>query len=197
MSILNAYAPTDSTKSDTAKSSFYSALSKAKKYLDEFPKFKVVALGDFNATISTMSKDSGAWDQVLGHNNSDRVTTNNNGERLLMWCLKNKILLANTLFRSKRIHRETWQNPATKRWKRIDYIGVSKWLFRFIRSCRVFIGPSALFQTDHRLLVMNIDFPATKRELSHYLPSKKREPKLKIDSVALRETPAHRRLLVP
>ena len=107
-----------------------------------------------------------------------------------MWCLKNKILLANTLFRSKRIHRETWQNPATKRWKRIDYIGVSKWLFRFIRSCRVFIGPSALFQTDHRLLVMNIDFPATKRELSHYLPSKKREPKLKIDFVALRENPS-------
>ena len=56
MSILNAYAPTERTKSDAAKSSFYSALSKAKKYLDESPKFKVVTLGDFNATISSMSK---------------------------------------------------------------------------------------------------------------------------------------------
>ena len=37
---------------------------------------------------------------------------------------------------------------------------------------------------------MNIDFPATKRELSRYLPSKKREPQLKIDFVALRENPS-------
>ena len=187
LSILNAYAPTDSTKSDAAKSSFYSALSKAKKYLDESPKFKVVTTGDFNATISSMSKDSGAWDKVLGHNNSDRLPTSNNGERLLMWCLKNNIQLVNTMFRSKRIHRGTWFNEHTKKWKRIDYIGTCKWLLRFVRSCRVFIGPSALFQTDHRLLVMNIDFPATKRELNRYLPGKTREPKPKIDFIALRE----------
>ena len=166
LSIINAYSPTDCNKSNAAKSTFYSALTKAKKYLDETPKYKVVVVGDFNSTISAESKESGAWEQVLGHNNSDRVTTNNNGERLLMWCLKNKIKLANTLFRSKRIHRGTWLNQHTKKWKRIDYIGTCKWLLRFVTSCRVFIGPSALFDTDHRLLVMNIKFPATKRELS-------------------------------
>ena len=189
VSILNAYAPTENTKSEAAKSSFYSALSKAKKYLDESPKYKVVTLGDFNATISSMSKDSGAWDQVLGHNNSDRLPTSNNGDRLLMWCLKNKTHLVNTMFRSKRIHRETWFNQITKKWKRIDYIGTCKWLLRFVRSCRVFIGPSVLFKTDHRLLVMNINFPATKRELTRFLPVKTREPKPKIDFIALRENP--------
>ena len=59
---------------------------------------KVVVVGDFNSTILAESKESGDWEQVLGHNNSDRIATNNNGERLLMWYLKNKIKLANTLF---------------------------------------------------------------------------------------------------
>ena len=104
-----------------------------------------------------------------------------------MWCLKNKTKLVNTMFRSKRIHGETWFNQITKKWKRIDYIGTCKWILRFVRSCRVFIGPSVLFKTDHRLLVMTIDFPATKKELNHYLPSKTREPKPKIDFTALRE----------
>ena len=61
MSILNAYAPTDSTKSDAAKAGFYSALTKAKKRPEESPKFKVVTIGDFNATISSKSNDSGGW----------------------------------------------------------------------------------------------------------------------------------------
>ena len=47
------------------------------------PKFKMIVLGDFNATISADSKDSGAWDTALGHNNSGRVETNDNGERFL------------------------------------------------------------------------------------------------------------------
>ena len=181
LSIINAYSPTDCSKSDAAKSTFYSTLNKAKKYLDESPKFKLVTLGDFNSTISSESKDSGAWDQVLGHNNSDRVKTNNNGERLLMWCLKNKIKLVNTMFRSKRIHRETWLNSITKKWKRVDYIGTTSWLLQFVRSCRVFIGPSALFKTDQQLLVMEINFPATKRELSRQLPKRSQEPRPKDD----------------
>ena len=186
LSIINAYSPTETNKSDAAKSTFYAALTKAKKYLDETPKYKIVTMGDFNSTISSKSKDSGAWDQVLGHNNSDRVDTNNNGDRLLMWCLKNKIKLVNTLFRSKRIHRETWVNPITKKWKRIDYIGTCKWLLQFVTSCRVYIGPSALFDTDHRLLMMNIKFPATKRELRRQLPKRKREPRPKTDYALLR-----------
>ena len=85
---LNGYAPCDSTKSKTAKRGFYPALSKANKKLDETPKFKTIVLGDFNATISSQRKASGAWDAVLRHNNSDRIETTGNGERLLAWCKK-------------------------------------------------------------------------------------------------------------
>ena len=55
LTALNVYAPTETTKSDATKSAFYSALSKAKTYLEGTPKYKLVTLGDFNATISSQS----------------------------------------------------------------------------------------------------------------------------------------------
>ena len=56
LAILNSYAPTNSTKSESAKNYFYSALQKAKENLEKHPKFKIITLGDFNATIGTASK---------------------------------------------------------------------------------------------------------------------------------------------
>ena len=39
---------------------FNSAIRKAKNELDENPKYKLITLGDFNATLSSQSKASGA-----------------------------------------------------------------------------------------------------------------------------------------
>ena len=152
IAILNVYAPTDANKSDATKQAFYAALSKAKAELVSQPKYKLIVLGDFNATISSESKNTGAWDAVLGHNNSDRVETNGNGERFLSWCLKNKMQIVNSQFRSKRIHRETWRHAATGKWKRVDYICTTRWMSKFIQSCREYIGSSKNFDTDHRML---------------------------------------------
>ena len=188
--ILNVYAPTDCTKSQAAKSAFYVALDKAKDELDKNPKYKLVTLGDLNATISSDSKLSGSWDTILGHNNSDRVETNDNGNRLLAWCLKSRLKIMNTIFRTKRIHRETWRHPGTGKWKRVDYICTSSWVAQFVRSCRVFIGPSSLFDTDHRLLVMNVEFPATKLQLNFQLSrTVVREDKPLSNLLALRDDP--------
>ena len=179
------YSPTETTKSDSAKLAFYSALNKAKDEMDSKPKYKLIVLGDFNATISSASKDSGTWDAVLGNNNSDQVETNNNGERMLAWCLKNRMKITNTIFRTKRIHRETWRHAATGKWKRIDYICTSRWLMKFVRSCRVFIGPSRLFDTDHRVVVMDIEFPGTKKQLRKQLsvPTRTITPKTEYRAV--------------
>ena len=117
LAVLNAYAPTQSTKSEAAKITFYSALNKAKEELEQKPKYKVVTVGDFNATISSHSKECGSWDTILGHNNPDRQETNSNGERFLTWCLQNRMKIMNTFFRSKRIHRESWRHAATGKWK--------------------------------------------------------------------------------
>ena len=172
LALLNAYAPHDATPSEASKDSFYVALSKAKHELDKTPRFKIIPLGDFNATISSDSKSSGAWDSVLGRNNSDRVTTNGNGDRLLKWCVNNNMMIMNSFFASKRIHRETWRNPATGTWKRIDYICATRWVSKMVQNCRVYTGASRLFDTDHRLLVMTINFP-TKANLRSFLQKNK------------------------
>ena len=169
LALLNVYSPTDCTQSEAAKAAFYCALNKAKLVLDESPKYKMIAMGDWNATISAQSKASGAWDSILGYNNSDRVETNNNGERMLAWCSKHDMKIMNTIFRTKRIHRETWQHAATGKWKRIDYMCTTNWVAKYVRSCRVFTDASLVFDTDHRLLVMNLAFPASSRELRFQL----------------------------
>ena len=185
LSILNGYAPTDSTKSETAKSLFYTTMTKAKEQLEQTPRHKIIALGDFNATISSNSKECGSWDEVLGHNNSDRVATNGNGERLLTWCLQTKMKLINTSFRSKRIHRETWRHAATGKWKRVDYICAGKWVEKLVRSCRAYVGSEKTFDTDHRLMVMNISFPKSKHDLYVQVCKRKRDAKPTADVKAL------------
>ena len=196
LSILNGYAPTDSSVSESAKLGFYRALSKAKLKLDETPKFKTIVLGDFNATISSHSKATGVWDTILGHNNSDRVTTSENGEKFLAWCLKTKMKIVNTIFRTKRIHRGTWLHTPTGKWKRLDYICTSPWVLKFVRSCRVYIGPSKMFQTDHRLLAMEINFPTSKRYVKQFLlTGRSRETKQRRNYNVLRDDLAKRQEL--
>lgn len=160
LSTLNVYAPTDITKSESTKPAFYSALNKAKEKLDENPSYKIVVLLDFNATISSKSKESGSWDSILGHN-SDKVETNDNGECMLKWCLKN-LKITNSLFRSKRIHWEIWRHAAMGNWKRVDYICTSNRVYKMVKSCRVYIGPSGQFDSDDRMLAMDVTFPAMK-----------------------------------
>ena len=58
---------------------------------------------------------------------------------------------------------------------------------KFARKCRVYIGPSALFLTDHRLVVMDVQFPSTKKHLQHQLSRRpNREDIERTDYSALR-----------
>ena len=156
--------------------------------LDANPKYKLVAAGDFNATISSSSKESGLWDYSLGCNNSDTVETSDNGERFMEWCLLHNLKITNSFFRSKRKHHGTWKNPRTKKWVRKDYICTSNWMMKFVQRCRVYIGPSSLFLTDHRLLVMDITFPSTKKHLQKYLSRRPNyEERAVTDFAALRK----------
>ena len=196
LAILNVYSLTNATESEAAKSSFYATLNKAKQQLDGNPRYKVITLGDFNATISSHSKTSGTWDKILGNNNSDRIQTNDNGERMLKLCLQNNMRILNSIFRTKRIHRETRRHHGTGDWKRIDYICTTPWLERYVQSCRVHTKASLPYDTDHRLLVMNISFPSTKRDLKHQLSrSKASVSKPIVDYRALRDDPHIRQQL--
>ena len=103
LTLTCSYAPTNCS-SESAKSHFYGKLRQANKDMLKFNRFKSINLGDFNASIGMDSKNSGAWDNVLGSNNSSNLETNGNGESFLKFCSENRLRIINSIFRTKRIH---------------------------------------------------------------------------------------------
>jgi hypothetical protein len=60
-------------------------------------------------------------------------------------------------------------------------------MMKFVRSCRVYICPSQLFETDHHMIIMNVEFPSTRKQLQQRLVKPICEPALKTDFQALRD----------
>ena len=71
------------------------------------------------------------------------------------------------------MRRGTWVHDATRKWKRLYYITTTPWVSRYVTQCRAYSGPSPLFYTDHRLLVMNISFPSSKKILRKQISRRK------------------------
>ena len=185
LSLTCAYSPTEEA-TDSAKSIFYRELRKASSDMLKYNRFKSVNLGDFNATIGMDSKDSGAWDDILGSNNSARVNTNTNGELFLKFCSEKKLNIINSIFRTKRNHRGTWVHKPTGLVKRLDYITARKYISRLITSCRAYRNTASIFDTDHYMVSMRLRYPSTHKKIS--LPmSKPRRPKVLLDISSLRQ----------
>ena len=165
LTLTCAYAPTN-CNSESSKSLFYSKLRKANSDMLKFNRFKSINLGDYNATIGMDSKCSGAWDDILGSNNSSIVRTNANGESFLKFCSETKLKIINSIFRTKRIHRGTWLHNPTGQVKRLDYITTRKYISRFVTSCRAYRKTSSLFDTDHYMVKMTLRYPTTHKKLS-------------------------------
>lgn len=164
LTLTCSYAPTDCS-SESSKSLFYSKLRKANADMLKYNRFKSINLGDFNATVGMDSKRSGAWDDILGFNNSSIVSTNTNGESFLKFCSENKLKIINSIFRTKRIHRGTWIHKPTGLVKRLDYITTRKYVSRFITSCRAYRKTASLFDTDHYMVKMTLRYPTTHKKL--------------------------------
>ena len=49
---------------------------------------------------------------------------NESGEALLSFCALNELVIMNTTFEKKDIHKYTWEHPGSKKWHCIDYYPV-------------------------------------------------------------------------
>ena len=111
------------------------------------------------------SKNSGAWDDILGANNSSENDTNGNGESFLKFCSEKRFKIVNIFFRTKRIHRGTWLHKPTGTLKRLDYILTRNYISKFISSCRSYRSAASLFDTDHYMVKMTLCYPTTHKKL--------------------------------
>ena len=117
--IISVYAPTHRS-SQGKKDEFYADLQKSLDGVDRND--VLLLLGDFNARVGSNEKFTGmsSWDGVKGCHGVGKM--NESGEALLSFCALNELVIMNTTFEKKDIHKYTWQHPGSKKWHCIDYV---------------------------------------------------------------------------
>ena len=145
LSVVIAYSPTD-LATDDVKDRFYATLA---RIINKVSKHDItIVLTDANATLCTAARDS--HPDAVGRFFVD-PTTNDNGERLLDFCIESDLKVIDTCFPRKRIHYWTWYSNDGRTKRALDHILVSRRWSTGITQCRVYRS-AQLGNTDHRLL---------------------------------------------
>ena len=105
MTLICAYAPTLTAEEDV-KDQFYEELDEALRSVNG--RDKIILLGDFNARVG---RRSDLWN-AIGPQGVGKM--NANGLRLLSLCSEHDLVITNTLFRLKTIHKTSWMHPRSK-----------------------------------------------------------------------------------
>ena len=168
--ILIAYGPNeDATKEE--KDKFENDMQIATDKLK--PNQELTILGDLNARVGN---DTEASFGVLGKEGESTISPN--GERLIDFCLKNNMKIANTFFPHKDIHKYTRVNEEKDERSIIDYIIVSKSLLYSTMDVRVNRG--AEIYSYHHLVIAKMRLLT---QMSRQKRVEKRANKLKIEEL--------------
>ena len=122
---------------------------------------KVIILGDLNSRVG---KDNRGVEEVMGGFGEDCVP-NSNGRRLIDFCMGNDLIITNTIFRHKGIHKFTWCEEAWDRKSLIDHVIVERSLRNNVKDTRVFNGFE--ISSDYYLVAstLKLNFQPTKKPL--------------------------------
>uniref|UniRef100_A0A146KQ35 RNA-directed DNA polymerase from mobile element jockey n=1 Tax=Lygus hesperus TaxID=30085 RepID=A0A146KQ35_LYGHE len=139
------YAPNEDETAEI-KDMFYDQLQRS---LDDAPDANIMLMGDLNGRVG---QNDVSYREVIGKHGEP--TRNNNGKRLLQFCQANSLIITNTKFPHRDIHKFTRVEPSRNERSIIDYIMVKKSEFPRIRDARVMRG--AEIGSDHRMVVTSL-----------------------------------------
>ncbi|CAF2594900.1 unnamed protein product [Rotaria sp. Silwood2] len=150
ITVIAVYAPVNPSnglKADVeACDEFYKALQSS---IDNTNKGDIILImGDFNARVGVEQTSSAQT--VVGKHAVDKQ--NQNGRRLVDFCLFNGFVITNTFFPHKPVHQTTWMHPKTKQWHMLDYVLVNRKFRNSIQDVRAHRGATGGIGTDHHLL---------------------------------------------
>lgn len=141
--IINCYAPTEE-KGEDIKESFYEELDKV---WDSISNYCVkIVIGDFNAKVGREEM----YQPTIGRESlHDR--SNDNGTRLIHFCMTNGLTLSNTYFPRKDIYKQTWvaSNRVVK--NQIDHVMIQSKRKGYIQNVRSYRGADV--DSDHYLII--------------------------------------------
>lgn len=144
-SIIQVYAPTEDASMDD-KDHFYEDMQRSVDKARTENKM-VVICGDLNARTG---QDNTNAHGVLGLWGGEEVL-NDNGQRLIEFCIENDMLIGNSHFNHKLIHKITFQAEGREAKSIIDYIIYDRGMRRYFTDVKAITG--AELGTDHRLVV--------------------------------------------
>ena len=146
LTVVQVYAPTEDS-AEELKTSFYDSLE---ELLASVPKSdQLVVMGDFNARVG---RDATTWNGVIGKHGEE--VKNRNRQRLLGLCAMNELVVLNTTYQHKDIHKYTWENKGRGLRSIIDYFIVKKALRPGVADVKVIRG--ADLDSDHYLVLMKV-----------------------------------------
>ena len=153
--LISIYAPINSsnqTTTATASDTFYLELQKT---IDKANSNDMILLmGDFNAQISKQQHQTAS--SVVGPHAIDEL--NENGQRLIDFCSHNDLIISNTFFEHKLIHKTSWMHAGSKKWHMIDYTLINRKFRSSVEDVRVLRSCIGSIGTDHHLLRTKLKF---------------------------------------
>ena len=120
LTIIHIYAPTEDADEQT-KDEFYGKLQDVLDTVNEHDMLMFNCNGDMNAKVGN---DNWAYESVMGKNGLGQ--RNDNGERLCDMCDMNELVITETLFPHKTIHKVTWVSPGGNTMNQIDHVLITR-----------------------------------------------------------------------
>lgn len=139
--IIGVYGPNEDEKAEN-KNNFWEELS----LVTETARGQIYVMGDFNGRVGKRDKN---YTTVIGKHGED--IRNNNGKRLLDYCQVYNLIITNTFFEHKEIHKYTREEISRGEKSIIDYILIERDNRSIITDVRVRRG--AEINSDHYLLL--------------------------------------------
>ncbi|XP_065356379.1 craniofacial development protein 2-like [Calliphora vicina] len=144
ITVLQCYSPTEAADNDT-KDSFYEQLNRA---ISIAPRSDIkIVMRDMNAKVG----DDNTNLQAIMGSEGLRSIRNNNGERLIDFCMGNQLFIGGSKFPHRDIHKYTWQSPDGITGNQIDHFMISRKFLGCLMDVKAIRG--ADIYSDHQLLV--------------------------------------------
>ena len=143
MNIIQIYAPTNDDDKEE-KDNFYNILQAVREGLPN--KDLNIIMGDANAKVG---EDNTGYEETMGKHGVSQM--NENGERFANICFFNRLVIGDTIFPHKKIHKATWVSPDQRTENQIDHFCISRKFRRSLEDVRVLRG--ADIGLDHHLLL--------------------------------------------